>query len=140
MPNFFLNGTFGQVPNFMGVELHDKETFEQWYTSHHVGPIKVRDMTKVNNHRYRQTRFISQCAHHLVESHPSEKVLLSLLDTDEYLVVNPMIIKKKRYRERSNITFAKESGWIDQWLENFVNSVGLQTATVLLEPYILPNQ
>ncbi len=126
MPQFFLNGTFGRVPNFMGVELHDKETFEQWHTSRHVGPVKVRDMTKVNNHRYRQTRFISQCAQHLTKTHAAKRVLLSLLDTDEYLVVNPLIVRK-RFTSNLELTTSWErcrSGSVLQWLIDSHNMSG----------------
>jgi len=45
---------------------------------------------------------------------------------------------KKRYRERSNITDARdETGWIDQWFERFVHDVGVETATALLSSYIV---
>lgn len=95
MPDFFLNGTFDVVPNFMGVELHDRETYGDFVKRKHMGPYKTRDMRLVNNHRYRQTRFISECARHMQRRHPEKQVLLSLLDTDEYLVVNPLMIESQ---------------------------------------------
>jgi len=43
-----------------------------------------------------------------------------------------------RYQQRSNITHARdETGWIDQWLERFVNEVGLETASALLSSYVV---
>lgn len=43
-----------------------------------------------------------------------------------------------RYRQRSNITHARdETGWIDQWLERFVDSVGIEIATALLSSYVV---
>ena len=93
MPDFFLNGTYDFAPNFLGVELHDKQTYGEWLTTNHVPRRKADDMRHVNNHRYRQTRFISQCARHLKEQHPKKTVLLSLLDSDEFLAVNPWILR-----------------------------------------------
>mmetsp|Transcript_16909 Transcript_16909/g.39053 ORF Transcript_16909/g.39053 Transcript_16909/m.39053 type:complete len:491 (-) Transcript_16909:458-1930(-) len=44
----------------------------------------------------------------------------------------------KKYRERSNITHARdETGWIDQWLEQFVKDVGIATASKLLSSYVV---
>jgi hypothetical protein len=43
---------------------------------------------------------------------------------------------RKRYRDRSNLTFAVEPGWIDQWLGGFVKTVGPEVAALLLESYI----
>jgi len=50
---------------------------------------------------------------------------------------NDLRRNEKRYRQRSNLTFAREVGWIDQWLEQFVQSVGIQTASILLKDYIV---
>lgn len=47
----------------------------------------------------------------------------------------------KRYRQRSNITHARdETGWIDQWLERFVDGVGIETASALLSSYAVDEQ
>lgn len=44
----------------------------------------------------------------------------------------------KRYRERSMITYGRDkSGWIDQWLERFVDHVGIDTAAALLPDHII---
>lgn len=116
MPNFFLNGSYELAPNFMGVELHDKETYEHWYTTNKVGPVKRRDMTHVNNHRYRQTRFLSQCSRHLVQRYPPpQQPLLATLDSDEYLVVNPWIVNSDPFANTSqrppeHVRASKSSG------------------------------
>jgi hypothetical protein len=93
MPDFFLQRNYDLAPNFLGVELHDKETYGEWHTTNHIARHKTNDMRHVNNHRYRQTRFISQCAHHLRRQYPQQEVLLSLLDSDEFLVINPWIVR-----------------------------------------------
>jgi len=49
---------------------------------------------------------------------------------------NPM-----QYRKRSNITYELDySGWIDQWLERFVDDVGMETASELLSTYVLDEE
>jgi hypothetical protein len=130
LPDFFLNQSYGQVPNFMGVELHDSQTFEYWYTSNKIGPVKKRDMTHVNNHRYRQTRFISQCSRHLLQQHPKKQVLVSTLDSDEYLVVNPWIVNQDRHEHfhtdtrpsRRHPWQTLEAGSVLEWLVDSNNA------------------
>ena len=45
----------------------------------------------------------------------------------------------KRYRERSDVTYQRDtSQWIDQWLPQFINDVGIEIAAELLHDHILP--
>jgi hypothetical protein len=126
MPKFFLNKSYGQVPNFMGVELHQSQTFEEWHTKGHVQPLRVRDMTKVNDHRYRQTRFISQCSRSLHRLYGN--VFVSTLDSDEYLVVNPWIVAETQIQKQHNSNHRHyswetlEAGSVFRWLLDSKNA------------------
>lgn len=126
MPTFFLNGTYDLVPNFMGVELHDKETYGEWHTTNHIPPRKVKDMRLVNNHRYRQTRFVSQCASHLrrrQSNNPNQTVLMSLLDSDEFLVVNPWIIRDQYSSLKNQKTKGEKESVSASWSQFKTGSV-----------------
>ena len=107
LPTWFtIDKNYGQVPNFMGLELHDQnQTFGEYASKWKYQ--RRQDMTIVNNHRYRQTTFIAKCCQHLYqtynnntigggvggsESGTRRRVLVSTLDSDEYLVVNPRIV------------------------------------------------
>eukprot|EP00536_Pseudo-nitzschia_multiseries_P011312 jgi/Psemu1/289614/fgenesh1_pg.377_\ len=65
----------------------------------------------------------------------SPVVIFHYIGSEERYFSRPYDFRRspKRYRERSNITYARDdSGWIDQWLEGFVETVGVETAAALL--------
>jgi hypothetical protein len=115
MPDFFLNGSYGMAPNFVGgVELHDKQTWQEWYSGRkRMGPFRIKDQTQVNNHRYRQTRFLAQCSNYLAKTYTKNDVYMSTLDSDEYLVINPSMISSQQYNDRWT------KGSVLQWLVDF---------------------
>jgi hypothetical protein len=51
-----------------------------------------RDMTVINNHRYRQTTFVSKCIEYLLNNN---RTYVSPLDSDEYFVVNPKLKQER---------------------------------------------
>ena len=103
MPEYFLNGEYGLAPNFVGnIENPDQSTWYDWYsTKKGFGYHKRQDQTLVNNHRYRQTRFLSKCSHYLKTKYSKNNndnnnnhrnIWMSTLDTDEYLAINPWMM------------------------------------------------
>jgi hypothetical protein len=102
MPAFFLNKTYWMVPNFMGRDIQNM-TFGEWCTSNKVRPIIVKDMTVINNHRYRQSKFVSECTQHLLQQNNIR--WMSPLDSDEYIVVNPELVLERNWTAASDDTF-----------------------------------
>ncbi|VEU40856.1 unnamed protein product [Pseudo-nitzschia multistriata] len=104
MPDYFVRGEYGKAPNFVGGfgEPDDSKTWEGWYSKQkHMGKVRIKDQTYVNNHRFRQTRFLSRCTEHLREkysgnqkgdSNRKKNVWMATLDTDEYLAINPWML------------------------------------------------
>jgi hypothetical protein len=41
------------------------------------------------------------------------------------------------YKQRAGVDFGKEAGWLTQWLEKFVEDVGMEKASKLLKSYSL---
>jgi hypothetical protein len=80
-----------------------------------MGPFRIKDQTQVNNHRYRQTRFLSQCSNYLAKKYEKEEVYMSTLDSDEYLVINPTMISSKQGNDRLT------KGSVLKWLVDFRN-------------------
>lgn len=100
MPAFFLNKTYSMVPNFMGRDIQNM-TFGEWCTTNKVRPVIVKDMTVINNHRYRQSKFVSECTQHLLRQNTSIR-WMSPLDSDEYIVVNPELVVDRNWSDTSN--------------------------------------
>ena len=43
----------------------------------------------------------------------------------------------KFYKERKDVKFGKESDWLTQWLDRFVEDVGMEKASRVLESYLV---
>lgn len=87
LPEFFLNKSYGMVPNFI-TEGGKNGTFQQWIDEKHIRPVIQKDFVIFNNHYYRQLRFVSQCTKHLLKHN---RTYMSPLDSDEYIVINPLL-------------------------------------------------
>jgi hypothetical protein len=107
MPDYFVKGDFGSSPNFVGGigGPDDTQTWKEWYSKQkNFFPKKISDQTKVNSHRFRQTRFLSRCSEHLRDIYKennnnsnnsnNKTIWMSTLDTDEYLAVNPWVLRE----------------------------------------------
>ena len=104
LPTYFTkHQNYTLVPNFMGRSIQHM-TFGEWCIKEKVRPLIVRDMTIINNHRFRQVKFVTQCMHRLLsirqqgqQQDPIELPVtrfVSPLDSDEYIVMNPRILSK----------------------------------------------
>jgi len=92
------------------------------------GPFKIFDQTKVNNHRFRQTRFLSRCSEHLRDTYrknnnnnsnnnnnnKNKTIWISALDTDEFLAVNPWVLRETPSVDQSIKRL--EPGAVLRWL------------------------
>jgi hypothetical protein len=124
MPDYFVKGDYGKAPNFVGGkgEPDDTETWEEWYSAKkNFGPTKIQDQTLVNSHRFRQTRFLSRCSEHLRDTYGNNSttaaktpVWMSTLDTDEYLAVNPWMLRENPSVDESILRL--EPGAVLRWL------------------------
>jgi len=134
MPEYFLNGEYGKAPNFIGGSQGnpDDMTWEGWYsTVKGFGYNKKKDMTLVNSHRYRQTRFLARCSEHLKHTYQNNQtatttnaktktttttnsVWMSTLDSDEYLAVNPWMMQENPSVDKHILRL--EQGSVLRWL------------------------
>lgn len=124
MPQYFVDGDYGKAPNFVGGEGNpDAETWEEWYTrKKNFGKRKKRDQTMVNNHRYRQTRFLARCSEHLRDTYSggstnnnnTTPVFMSTLDSDEFMAVNPWIMSERLAVPKAVLRL--EPGSVLRWL------------------------
>jgi hypothetical protein len=85
MPAFFFNKTYRMILNSIVRDMQNT-TLGDWCTNNKVRPIIVKDMTVLNNHHYRQTKFISECIQHL----------------DEHIVVNPELVIERNWTTASD--------------------------------------
>jgi hypothetical protein len=65
LPKYFTHDqNYSHVPNFMGRQIQYM-TFGDWCHTENVRPLIVKDMTIINNHRFRQLQFVTHCINHL---------------------------------------------------------------------------
>jgi hypothetical protein len=101
LPEFFLNGNYGLVPNFV-TGGGKNGTFQEWDDEQHLRPIIRSDFTTFNNHYYRQLRFVSQCTKHLLKYN---RTFMSPLDSDEYIVINPLLKITKNQQQHDDASW-----------------------------------
>lgn len=71
----------------------------KWHEGHEDPAQVIADIMKINNHRFRQLSFYSRCLRHMREA---MKTWVIHIDTDEYVVVNPLLRRNmNRYKNRS---------------------------------------
>ena len=127
LPTFFLNGQYDLVPRM----IHKKkkttitrngttlDTTNEWQPTAQYGENIDDDMDKyyqVNNHRYRQSKFLQHCAKYIQDQQqqsqsqpqqqregpsrmgPSDDVTtarwMTHVDTDEYMTLNPALLQR----------------------------------------------
>lgn len=97
MPEYFWKDKdYSKVPDFffdsVKVDPKTNMTSSQWHRGSTLQTMSQEDikadLTRVNNHRFRQRRFVSQCYAKLKEE---GRMWTVHIDTDEYLVVNPLL-------------------------------------------------
>lgn len=82
MPDDFLSGDYSRVPDT--INKPSKETLKNhnFFTKEKA----MKDYTIINNHRFRQKMFISECYHQLKHEN---RTWTAHIATDEYIAVNP---------------------------------------------------
>ena len=119
MPDFFLNQSYGEVPNFMGRDIQHL-TFNQWVKEYKIRPVIAKDMYIINNHRYRQSRFVSQCIQHLRKQ---GRTFVSPLDSDEYIVINPLLTEARDFTKHDHPWQTLESGSVLRFFEHSIQGI-----------------
>ena len=94
MPDFFMKGQFDLVPRMIKVE--DKN-LTKWQEEGDDSASSNKMMSeqelqqeyiRINNHRYRQSKFLQHCSKRVQDLH---KTWMTHIDTDEYIVLNPIL-------------------------------------------------
>jgi hypothetical protein len=97
MPEYFWKDKdYSKVPDFLDkskkVDPKTNRVFSSWHGTSSLETMTqeeiLADLTKVNNHRFRQRRFVSQCYAQLKRE---GRTWTAHIDTDEYIVVNPLL-------------------------------------------------
>jgi hypothetical protein len=88
MPDFFLNKSYHMVPNLLG------ENTSVWHSpsSKNNHSLIQQELVEINNHRFRQLRFLRQCMKRLKNK---RRTWFMHIDTDEYVVINPLLRKRQ---------------------------------------------
>jgi hypothetical protein len=84
MPEGFLQKGYHKAPH----EINGDAKRSQWHEGHEDPEQVIADNMNILNHRYRQLTFLSKCLGHLKKL--KRKWALHV-DTDEYVVVNPLL-------------------------------------------------
>jgi hypothetical protein len=87
MPKSFLKANYSQVPSFIPDSIKDNPHASSWFSHLDKNDIPAA-LLKINNHRFRQVKFLTACVGHLRR----KKIkMMAHIDTDEYIVINPKL-------------------------------------------------
>jgi hypothetical protein len=129
MPQSFLEGNYSDIIDYIVKQVTIREgkiVRTKWHgdveTSNLTQEQIQYDLQIINNHRFRQRRFLSECYRQL----KSENMTWTVhIDTDEYISVNPLLIEAERHvkpNRKGMIEYPKTpsagSLW-NFWLEMF---------------------
>jgi hypothetical protein len=84
MPKDFMEKGYVKAPH----EISGDAKTSQWHEGYEDPEQVIADTMKILNHRHRQVTFLSRCLGHLKGLN---KKLVMHIDTDEYVVVNPLL-------------------------------------------------
>ena len=84
MPQAFLTTGYHTAPH----KISGNATESKWHEGHEDPATVVADTVQILNHRFRQLTFLKQC---LKTFHDQGKTWVMHVDTDEFLVVNPLL-------------------------------------------------
>lgn len=90
MPEYFLNKQYDLVPRM--IKIQDKNATKwqddpQKVSSEHL----QQDYVEINNHRYRQAKFLQYCSKAIQDSNQQMYKWMTHIDTDEYITLNPTL-------------------------------------------------
>jgi hypothetical protein len=112
MPRDFLRKGYHIAP-----ELVDgNASASQWHEGYEDPAQVIADQTRVNNHRFRQITFVTACLKHVRTLGGSYTIHI---DTDEYVVVNP-ILRQRYYRRLQQLLEEQQNNYITSTDENAV--------------------
>ena len=118
MPDYFLDGQYENVPRMIKVE--DKNA-TKWQDDKDAADEEHlrQDYVEINNHRYRQAKFLQACSKSL---QLANNTWTTHIDTDEYIVVNPTLrqYEKVGINETVPVPTTLESGTIFNFLQDLL--------------------
>lgn len=133
MPDFFLEGHYDLVESYVG----------NWQFAGEIGGEEEfrHELTKINNHRFRQHTFVSYCLKYLQEElqDPNKEHWVAHVDTDEYITINPVARQNPELTKPVGVPQVPVSGSIFDYLHQIFlyRPVERLRRTCLLMPRIL---
>jgi len=100
MPDYFVQGDFGAVPNMLGLgnssTARNTMNLTEALEFHGVSdPQEKEEQTQVNNHRFRQMNFFESCIRDLMQKN---KTWMAHIDTDEYITLSHLVKPQSEWR------------------------------------------
>jgi hypothetical protein len=94
LPRSFIEKGYHIAPD----EINGDAKKSKWHKGNESPEQVIADIMKINNHRFRQLSFYSRCLRHMRRK---GKTWVIHIDTDEYVVVNPLLRRNmNRYKNR----------------------------------------
>jgi hypothetical protein len=101
MPQSFLEGNYTGIINYITKQVEIKKgdiVYTTWHGNTKTGNLTQEqikhDLQVINNHRFRQRTFLSECYRQLKIENRTWTVHI---DTDEYITVNPLLIEAAKH-------------------------------------------
>ncbi|KAL3928859.1 MAG: hypothetical protein SGBAC_012466 [Bacillariaceae sp.] len=100
MPDYFVQGDYGAVPNMLGLgnssTARNTMNLTEALEFHGVSdPQEIREQTQVNNHRFRQMNFFESCIKDLMQKN---KTWMAHIDTDEFITLSHLVKPQSEWR------------------------------------------
>jgi hypothetical protein len=99
MPEYFLKGRYDLVPRMIKFEdrnatkWQEDEEQQSRRSDPDLNEHLRQDYTRINNHRYRQAKFLQSCSRTIQDRN---RTWVAHIDTDEYIAINPVLIYRQR--------------------------------------------
>ena len=84
MPKDFIEKGYHIPPRYIKGNANESK----WHQGHEDEAQVIADKLRISNHRFRQVTFLSACLRHMQSQN---KTWVAHIDTDEYVVVNPLL-------------------------------------------------
>jgi hypothetical protein len=111
MPDFFLEGKYDLLHSYV----------EEWAFASEIYDTDQRqhELTRINNHRFRQITFVSHCLRSVEEKlqeDATQKHWVAHVDTDEYIVINPLARSNPKRTKLIELPQVPEAGSVLEFL------------------------
>lgn len=113
MPDLYFQKAYHLQPRLVKI----KKNKHKWLEGIDDPELKERYVHEIQDHRYRQIVFVSECAKRLREQN---RTWMVHIDTDEYIVINPKLRKLERFNASIDIPPYVEGSIIPRLLSQMI--------------------